>query len=34
MPDRPMTVEEIERKMLVLWTSCWPHASAQHVASF
>jgi hypothetical protein len=25
MPDQPMTVEEIERKVLVLWASCWPH---------
>ena len=25
MPDQPMTVEEIERKVLTLWVSCWPH---------
>jgi hypothetical protein len=24
MHDQPMTVEEIERKVVALWTSCWP----------
>jgi len=25
MPDQPMTMEEIERKVLTLWASCWPY---------
>ena len=25
MPDEPMTAKEIERKVLALWTRCWPH---------